>query len=404
MRRVVITGMGIVSCIGNEQTEVLRSLRESRSGIRFQPDYQAKGLRCQLAGSIENLALEERIPRKLYRFMGDAAAYSYIAMQEAIAQAGLTTEQISHPRTGLLMGSGGASTEDIVEAADILRERGVRRVGPYRVTSTMGSTVSACLSTAFGIKGMNATVSSACSTSAHCIGYGTELIQWGKQDIVFAGGGEAEHWSQSVLFDAMGAFSTRYNDTPTKASRPYDAHRDGFIIAGGGGVMVLEEREHALRRGATILAEVTGYGTASDGYDMVAPSGEGAARAMTMALEEVSRPIDYVNTHGTSTQAGDLVELQAMQQAFGDALPPFSSTKSLTGHSLGAAGIHEAIYSVLMLRNGFIAASANIDEVDPGVGDLPLVRQRQDGALQQVMSNSFGFGGTNVSLVFGAAD
>ena len=404
MRRVVITGMGIVSCIGNEQTEVLQSLREGHSGIRFQPDYQAQGLRCQIAGSIENLALEERIPRKLYRFMGDAAAYSYIAMEEAIAQAGLGPELISHPRTGLLMGSGGASTQDIVEAADILRDKGVRRIGPYRVTSTMGSTVSACLSTAFGIKGMNATVSSACSTSAHCIGYGSELIQWGKQDIVFVGGGEAEHWTQSVLFDAMGAFSTHYNDNPTRASRPYDANREGFVIAGGGGVMVLEEREHALRRGATILAEITGHGTASDGYDMVAPSGDGAARAMTMALDELTQPVDYINTHGTSTQAGDLVELAAMQQVFGDQLPPFSSTKSLTGHSLGAAGIHEAIYSVLMLRNGFIAASANIDEVDPDVGNLPLVQQRRDQALSQVMSNSFGFGGTNVSLVFGAAD
>lgn len=404
MRRVVITGMGIVSCIGNEQSTVLHSLREGRSGIRFQPDYQAQGLRCQLAGSIENLVLEQRIPRKLYRFMGDAAAYSYLAMEEAIAQSGLRTEQISHPRTGLLMGSGGASTQDIVEAADILRDRGVRRVGPYRVTSTMGSTVSACLATAFGIKGMNATVSSACSTSAHCIGYGTELIQWGKQDIVFAGGGEAEHWSQSVLFDAMGAFSTHYNDTPTKASRPYDAKRDGFIIAGGGGVMVLEEREHALRRGATILAEVIGYGTASDGYDMVAPSGDGAARAMTMAMDGLSQPLDYINTHGTSTQAGDLVELHAMQEVFAERMPPFSSTKSLTGHSLGAAGIHEAIYSVLMMREGFIAASANIDELDPGVGDLPLVQQRRDQSLSTVMSNSFGFGGTNVSLVFGAAE
>ncbi|PTY37726.1 beta-ketoacyl-[acyl-carrier-protein] synthase I [Saccharospirillum sp. MSK14-1] len=404
MRRVVITGMGITSCLGNEQSEVLSSLREGRSGIRFQPDYQAKGLRCQIAGSVENLALEERIPRKLYRFMGDAAAYSYIAMEEAINQAGLSPELISHPRTGLLMGSGGASTKDIVEAADILRERGVRRVGPYRVTSTMGSTVSACLSTAYGIKGMNATVSSACATSAHCIGYGSELIQWGKQDIVFVGGGEAEHWSQSVLFDAMGAFPTHYNEHPTLASRPYDAHREGFVIAGGGGVMVLEEREHALQRGATILAEVTGYGTASDGYDMVAPSGDGAKRAMTMALDGLEQPIDYINTHGTSTQAGDLVELQAMQQAFGKNVPPFSSTKSLTGHALGAAGIHEAIYSVLMLRDSFIAASANIDELDPGVGNLPLVRHRLDQRLNQVMSNSFGFGGTNVSLVFGAAD
>lgn len=404
MRRVVITGMGIVSCIGNQQSEVLQSLRDGRSGIRFQPEYQAMGLRCQIAGSIENLNLEERIPRKLYRFMGDAAAYSYIAMEEAIAQAGLSEAEISHPRTGLLMGSGGASTQDIVEAADILRERGVRRVGPYRVTSTMGSTVSACLSTAFGIKGMNATVSSACSTSAHCIGYGMELIQWGKQDIVFAGGGEAEHWSQSVLFDAMGAFPTHHNDNPTQASRPYDANREGFVIAGGGGVMVLEEREHAIKRGATILAELVGYGTASDGYDMVAPSGDGAQRAMAQALEGLERPIDYINTHGTSTQAGDLVELDAMKTAFANQVPPFSSTKSLTGHSLGAAGIHEAIYSVLMMREGLMAASANIETLDSGVGDLPVLRQRRDQPLRQVMSNSFGFGGTNVSLVFGAAD
>lgn len=400
MRRVVITGMGITSSIGNNQAEVTRSLREGRSGIRFQPEYKEMGLRCHIAGSIENLNLADRIPRKLYRFMGNAAAYGYIAMEEAIEQAELTETLISHPRTGLLMGSGGASTLDIVEAADILRERGVRRVGPYRVTSTMGSTVSACLSTSFGIKGVNATVSSACSTSAHCIGYGTELIQWGKQDIIFAGGAEAEHWSQSVLFDAMGAFSTRYNDIPEKASRPYDANRDGFIIAGGGGVVVLEEREHALKRGALILAEVTGYGTASDGYDMVAPSGDGAARSMAMALESENRPVDYLNTHGTSTQAGDLVELKAVEQVFGPKMPPFSSTKSLTGHSLGAAGVHEAIFSILMLNEGFIAASANIENLDSGVGSLPIVRQRLDQPLNCVMSNSFGFGGTNVSLVF----
>ena len=400
MRRVVITGMGIVSSIGNNQTEVTDSLKQGRSGIRFQPDYQEYGLRCQVAGSIEGLNLAERIPRKLFRFMGDAAAYGYVAMEEAIAQSGLSESLISHPRTGLLMGSGGASTFDIVEAADILREKGIRRVGPYRVTSTMGSTVSACLATAFGIKGMNATMTSACSTSAHCIGYGMELIQWGKQDIVFAGGGEAEHWSQSCLFDAMGAFSTRYNDIPDRASRPYDTERDGFVIAGGGSVVVLEEREHALKRGAPILAELIGYGTASDGYDMVAPSGDGAARAMQMALEGIEQPIDYLNTHGTSTPAGDVVELEAVHRVFGDQFPPFSSTKSLTGHSLGAAGVHEAIYSLIMLNEGFKAASANIHKLDPGVGDWPVVLETQEADLNRVMSNSFGFGGTNVSLVF----
>lgn len=400
MRRVVITGMGITSSIGNNLAEVTQSLREGRSGIRFQPEYEEMGLRCNVAGSIENLNLAERIPRKLYRFMGDAAAFGYIAMEEAIEQSGLPESLISHPRTGLLMGSGGASTLDIVEAADILRERGVRRVGPYRVTSTMGSTVSACLSTAFGIKGMNATVSSACATSAHCIGYAMELIQWGKQDIIFAGGAEAEHWSQSVLFDAMGAFSTRYNATPEKASRPYDANRDGFVIAGGGGVIILEEREHALKRGAHILAEITGYGTASDGYDMVAPSGDGAARAMALALETVDQTVEYLNTHGTSTPAGDLVELKAVEQAFGGNVPPFSSTKSLTGHSLGAAGVHEAIFSILMMNEGFIAASANVEKPDPDIGSLPLVLSRIDQPISCVMSNSFGFGGTNVSLVF----
>lgn len=403
MRRVVITGMGIVSSIGNNISEVTRSLKEGRSGIRFQEAYKELGLRSHVAGSIENLDCSEHIPRKLYRFMGDAAAYSYIAMKEATGLAGLTPEQISHPRTGLIMGSGGASTQDVVEAADILREKGIRRVGPYRVTPTMGNTVSACLSTAFGIKGMNVTMSSACATSAHCIGYGMELIQWGKQDIIFAGGGEAEHWTQSCMFDAMGAFSTKRNDDPERASRPYDADRDGFVIAGGGGVLVLEEREHAIKRGATILAELVGYGTASDGLDMVSPSGEGAERSMRIALETVDQPIDYLNTHGTSTPAGDIVELKAVHQVFGDDFPRFSSTKSLTGHSLGAAGVHEAIYSLIMLNNQFIAASANVENPDPGVGDWPLVTQRIDCSLDHVMSNSFGFGGTNVSLVFSKA-
>lgn len=400
MRRVVITGMGIVSSIGNNLEQVTHSLKEGKSGIKFQPSYKELGLRCQVAGSIEGLNCADHIPRKHYRFMGDAAAFSYISLKEAIAQSGLSEDLISHPRTGLIMGSGGASTRDIVEANDILRERGIRKVGPYRVTSTMGSTVSACLSTAFGIKGMNVTMTSACSTSAHCIGYGMELIQWGKQDIIFAGGGEAEHWTQSCLFDAMNAFSTNFNDTPHRASRPYDRDRDGFVIAGGGGVVILEEYEHAVRRGAPILAELTGYGTASDGYDMVAPSGDGATRAMAIAMETVKKPIDYLNTHGTSTPAGDIVELEATAKVFGSDFPKFSSTKSLTGHSLGAAGVHEAIYSLIMMEEGFIAASANIENVDPGVKDRPLITETQPADLNLIMSNSFGFGGTNVSLVF----
>ncbi len=400
MRRVVITGMGIVSSIGNNVVEVTESLKQGKSGIRFQESYKEMGLRCNIAGSINGLDCSELIPRKLYRFMGDAAAYSYVAMEQAINNAQLTPELITNPRTGLIMGSGGASTFDIVEAADILRSKGIRRVGPYRVTSTMGSTVSACLSTSFGIKGMNVTMTSACSTSAHCIGYGMELIQWGKQDVIFAGGGEAEHWSQSCLFDGMGAFSTKYNETPDKASRPYDVNRDGFVIAGGGGVVVLEEREHALKRGANILAELVGYGTASDGYDMVAPSGDGATRSMQMAMETVDQPIDYLNTHGTSTPAGDIVEIDATRTVFGSDFPRFSSTKSLTGHSLGAAGVHEAIYSLIMLNDGFIAGSANVESPDPGVSGLPLITEKTDIQLNRVMSNSFGFGGTNVSLVF----
>jgi len=400
MRRVVITGMGIVSSIGNNIEEVTNSLKEGKSGIKFQPSYKELGLRCQVAGSIEGLNCADHIPRKDYRFMGDSAAYSYISLKEAISQSGLSDDMICHPRTGLVMGSGGASTQDIVEANDKLREGGIRKVGPYRVTATMGSTVSACMSTAFGIKGMSVTMTSACSTSAHCIGYGMELIQWGKQDIIFAGGGEAEHWSQSCLFDAMNAFSSNYNDTPHGASRPYDRDRDGFVIAGGGGVVILEEYDHAVRRGAPILAEVIGYGTASDGYDMVAPSGDGASRAMAIAMENVKKPIDYLNTHGTSTPAGDIVELEATAKVFGSDFPKFSSTKSLTGHSLGAAGVHEAIYSLIMMDKGFIAASANIENIDPGVKDLPLITETQPADLNLVMSNSFGFGGTNVSLVF----
>jgi len=400
MRRVVVTGMGGVSSIGNNVAEIEESLRLGRSGIRFQPEYEQMGLRCHVAGNIEGVDPASRIPRKLYRFMGDAAALGYLATEEALAQANLPAEMISHPRTGLIMGSGGASTQDIVEAADILRSRGIRKVGPYRVTSTMGSTMSACLATAFGIKGMNVTMTSACSTSAHCIGYGMELIQWGKQDVVLVGGGEAEHWSQSCLFDAMGAFSTQYNLEPHRASRPYDQHRDGFVIAGGAGTLVLEERDHALERGAQILAELVGFGTASDGDHMTNPSGDGAARSMTMALEASGRSVDYLNTHGTSTPAGDIVELEAAYSVFGQQFPKFSSTKSLTGHSLGAAGVHEAIYSIIMLNGDFIAGSANVEQLDTGVTHLPIVTQFEETPLSTVMSNSFGFGGTNVTLVF----
>ncbi|WP_070969586.1 beta-ketoacyl-ACP synthase II [Vibrio sonorensis] len=405
MRRVVVTGMGVVSSIGNDLAAVTQSLKLGRSGIRYQEEYERAGLRCHIAGSIEGLDLKEKIPRKQLRFMGEAAAYSYVAAQEAIQNAGLTPEDMQNLKTGLVMGSGGASTEDIVVANTLLKEKGIRKVGPYRVTSTMGSTVSACLSTALGIKGMNVSMSSACSTSAHCIGYGAELIQWGKQDRVIVGGGEAEHVTQSCLFDAMGAFSTQYNETPERASRPYDEHRDGFVIAGGGGVLILEEYEMAKARNATIIAELVGFGTASDGYDMVAPSGEGATNAMKLAIQEAQRPIDYVNTHGTSTPAGDIVELEAMDTVFAEqGYPIFSSTKSLTGHSLGAAGVHEAIYSLIMLSQGFVTASANIDNADPKVGSRPLVTSRIDRTLKTVMSNSFGFGGTNVSLVFSKID
>lgn len=400
MRRVVITGMGIISSIGNNLTTVAASLAAGKSGIRLQPTYRDLGMRCHVAATIKDLDMAQHIDKKFYRFMGDAAAYSYLALEQAIAQAQLPDSLVSHPRTGLVMGSGGASTQDIVEAADLLRNRGIRRVGPYRVTSTMASTVSACLASAKKIKGANLSLSSACATSAHCIGYAMEQIQWDKQDIVFAGGGEAEHWSQSCLFDAMGAFSTKYNDTPERASRPYDANRDGFVIGAGGGVLVLEEREHALRRGANIIAELVGYGSASDGADMVSPSGEGAIRAMLLALGDSKQPIDYINTHGTSTPAGDIVELKAISEVFGAKIPKFSATKSLTGHSLGAAGVHEAIYSLLMLQQQFIAASANIEQLDPAVAGFPLVQQKCNSSLQQVMSNSFGFGGTNACLVF----
>jgi 3-oxoacyl-[acyl-carrier-protein] synthase-1 len=398
MKRVVVTGMGIVSCLGNDKTAVLDALRNGRSGIKFQEAYKEMGLRSHVAGSID-IDLSELIDRKVLRFMGDAAAYAYVSMQQAITDAGLTEEQVSNERTGIIMGSGGASSENLVESADILREKGVKRVGPYRVTQTMGSTTSACLATPFKIKGVNYSISSACATSAHCIGVALEQIQLGKQDIVFAGGGEEEHWTLTALFDAMGALSTKYNETPDQASRAYDAERDGFVIAGGGGCLVIEEYEHAKARGAKIYAEIVGYGATSDGYDMVAPSGEGAMRCMKQALATTEGSIDYINSHGTSTPVGDLAELKAIKATFGDAIPPISSTKSLTGHSLGATGVQEALYSLLMLEN--ICASANITTLDAEAEGMPIVLKRQDNVkLNRVMSNSFGFGGTNATLVF----
>ncbi|WP_036546667.1 beta-ketoacyl-ACP synthase I [Nitrincola lacisaponensis] len=399
MRRVVVTGMGIISCLGNDKETVLDSLKQGRSGIRFQPEYQEMGFRSQVAGQVD-VDLDSLIDRKLRRFMGNASAYAYLSMKQAIEDSGLTEEQVSNVRTGLIAGSGGASSADIVESADILRDKGVRRVGPYRVTRTMGSTVSACLATPFKIKGVNYSITSACATSAHCIGNAMELIQLGKQDVIFAGGGEELHWSLSVMFDAMGALSSKYNDTPEKASRAYDANRDGFVISGGGGMLVLEELEHAKARGAKIYAELVGYGATSDGYDMVAPSGEGAVRCMQQALATVEGPVDYINSHGTSTPAGDIQELKAMRELFGDKMPTVSSTKSLAGHSLGATGVQEAIYCMLMQQNNFICASANIEELDPEAVGLPIAIERQDNVdLQRVMSNSFGFGGTNATLV-----
>lgn len=404
MRRVVVTGLGITSCLGLDAATVTESLRQGRSGIRFKQDYADMGFRSHVAGTID-IDFKEYIDRKTLRFMGDAAAYSYIAMQQAIDDAGLKEEQVSNIRTGLIMGSGGASSSNQVEAADILREKGLKRIGPYRVTQVMGSTTSACLATPFKIKGINYSMSSACATSAHCIGTAMEQIQMGKQDIVFAGGGEEEHWSMSSLFDAMGALSTKYNDMPDKASRAYDADRDGFVIAGGGGVIVLEEYEHAKARGAKIYAELTGYGATSDGYDMVAPSGEGAERCMQLAMSTARGKVQYINAHGTSTPVGDLAELGAIKRTFGDAIPYVGSTKSLTGHSLGAAGVQEAIYSLLMLDNDFLAASANIETLDPEAEGMPILRERVDNAgLSTVMSNSFGFGGTNACLVFEKLD
>ena len=400
MKRVVITGLGIVSSLGNNKEEVERSLREGRSGIVFAPEYAENGLRSQVHGAVKNLKFEEHISRKQLRFMGDAAAYAYIAMAQAIEDAGLTEEQYSSPRVGLIAGSGGGSNSNSTQAVEIARTKGVRRVGPYMVTRTMGSTVSACLSTPFKIKGLNYSISSACSTSAHCIGNAYEQIQMDKQDMVFAGGGEELHWTMSVLFDAMGALSSKYNDCPEKASRAYDANRDGFVIAGGGGMVVVEELQHALDRGAKIYAEIVGYGANSDGYDMVAPSGEGAVRCMEMALSTVSGEIDYINPHGTSTPVGDTKEAAAIRQVFADKLPKISSTKSMSGHSLGAAGVHEMIYSLLMMEGDFIAPSINIEELDPECEDMPIVTELEENAgLERIMSNSFGFGGTNASLV-----
>ena len=400
MRRVVVTGIGIVSCLGNNKEAVLDSLQQGRSGIKHNQSYVDIGMRSHISGSVD-INAEELIDRKLYRFMGDAAAYAYLSMKEAVEDSGLSEEQVSHFRTGLVVGSGGGSSEQQLESTDIMREKGLRRVGPYRITRTMSSTVSACLATPFKIKGVNYTISSACATSAHCIGHAAELIQLGKQDVVFAGGGEAEHWTMSHMFDAMGALSTNYNETPEKASRAFDAARDGFVIAGGGAVLVIEELEHAKARGAKIYAELTGYGATSDGYDMVSPSGEGGARAMQMAMHGLEGSIDYINTHGTSTPAGDVSELRAIKNVFGDAVPTLNSTKSLSGHSLGAAGAQEAIYSLLMMENDFIAASANVDTLDPEAEGLPIAAERiNDIKLNRVMSNSFGFGGTNACLVF----
>ncbi len=400
MRRVVVTGMGIVSCIGNSPAEVTQSLKDGKSGIVHAAKYAEMGFRSHVHGQ-PNIDLEASIDRRLLRFMGDGAAYNYIAMQQAIADAGLEEKDVSNERSGLIMGSGGPSTKNLLESFDVSREKGPKRIGPYMVPRCMSSTNSATLATPFKIKGVNYSITSACATSAHCIGNAAELIQWGKQDVMFAGGGEELDWTLTVLFDAMGALSSKYNHEPTKASRAYDSNRDGFVIAGGGGVLVLEELEHAKARGAKIYAELTGYGATSDGYDMVAPSGEGAKRCMQQAIATLRGPVDYINTHGTSTPVGDVAELQAMREVFGTNAPKFSSTKSLTGHSLGATGVQEAIYSLLMMQNNFIAASANVETPDPEVGDMPLVTKRLDDVrLDNVLSNSFGFGGTNSTLAF----
>jgi 3-oxoacyl-[acyl-carrier-protein] synthase-1 len=403
-RRVVVTGLGVVSSLGNNKKEVQDSLYHARSGITFQPDYAAMGLRSHVAGSIKNLNFEELIDRKLFRFMAKGHAYAWLAMQEAIADSALPEAMVSNTRTGLIVGAGGASHESILEGIDTIREKGIRRVGPYMVTKAMASGVSACLATGAKIKGVNYAITSACSTSAHCIGAGIEQIQLGKQDIIFAGGAEEEHWTLSFMFDGMGALSSKYNETPEKASRTYDVNRDGFVISGGGGILVLEEYEHAKARNAKIYAEVVGYGATSDGYDMVAPSGEGAERCMVLALQGIDQ-VDYMNTHGTSTPVGDIKELEAIRAVFGDnkygPMPHIASTKSLSGHALGAAGVNEAIYSLIMMENKFIAPSVNIEALDPLAKDLPIVTKRIDNIeVKTAISNSFGFGGTNACLVF----
>ena len=398
MKRVVITGIGIVSSIGNNADEVLASLKSGKSGITHSESFAEQGLRSNVWGK-PNIDIKDHIDRKALRFMGDAAGYAYIAMDQAISDSKLTPEQVSNVRTGIVAGSGGASSANIVASSDTLRSRGIRRVGPYAVPKTMSSTVSACLATPFKIKGVNYSISSACATSAHCIGNAMELIQLGKQDIVFAGGGEEVDWSLAMMFDGMGALSAGYNDTPELASRTYDADRDGFVISGGGGMVVVEELEHALARGAHIYAEIVGYGATSDGYDMVAPSGEGAVRCMQQAMQGVTGEIDYLNTHGTSTPVGDVKELGAIQELFGEKSPAISATKAMTGHALGAAGVHEAIYSILMMENSFVAPSINIDNLDEQAKDLDIVTEKRDVELGLVMSNSFGFGGTNATLV-----
>ena len=399
MRRVVVTGMGIVSSIGNNTQEVLASLREAKSGISAAPEYAEKGFRSLVHGQ-PSVKPEEVVDKRNMRFMGEGSGWNFIAMEQAIQDSGLTPEEVSNPRTGIIMGSGGPSARAIVAAADTAREKGAKRVGPFAVPKAMSSTASATLATPFEIKGINYSISSACATSAHCIGDAYEHIQNGKQDIMFAGGSEELDWTLSVLFDAMGAMSTKYNDTPERASRAYDKNRDGFVIAGGAGVLVLEEYQRAKKRGAKIYAEVAGYGATSDGHDMVAPSGEGAARCMQMAMRYLDRPVDYLNTHGTSTPVGDVKEMEAVRAVFGSKPPLISSTKSLTGHSLGAAGVQEAIYSILMLNNGFACESAHIEELDPAFEDLPILRKREDRELNCVLSNSFGFGGTNATLAF----
>ena len=400
MRRVVVTGMGVICPIGNSLDEVTDALREGRSGIEFCQDYKDHGFRSHVHGSLK-VDLDEAIDRKVRRFMGDGAAYNYLAMKQAVEDSGLTDDQVSNERTGMVMGSGGTSTRNLLWSTDTLREKSAKRVGPFMVPRVMSSTNSATLATPFRIKGSSYSISSACSTSAHCIGHAGELIQWDKQDIVFAGGGEELHWTLTLLFDAMPALSAGYNDEPARASRPFDVNRDGFVIAGGGGVLVLEELEHARARGAQIYAELVGYGATSDGFDMVQPSGEGAVRCMRQALGESPGPIDYINAHGTSTPVGDTRELEAIKEVFGGDIPPISSTKSLTGHSQGATGAHEAIYSLLMMKHGFISASANIDDLDPEAEGVPIVTERRDGVrLDRVMSNSFGFGGTNATLIF----